>query len=227
MPDDNRAKKLRRADLERITAAVSEAEARTSAEIVTVVASQSGSYTGQVLLVCLAAMAAYSVLYFVFMGFVQKFLALFLWHVHPVNLLFVFVSGQVLFFGLAFGLLSFFPRLRRGVVSGKDRNARVRLRAESAFYRYNVTATGAGNGLLLYISLFERRVELLVDSGIAARVKNETWQDVVDGIVSGIREGRFVPAVESAVARCGAVLAGPFPRRQGDVNELPDKPVVE
>ncbi|OGD26014.1 MAG: hypothetical protein A2Y56_11015 [Candidatus Aminicenantes bacterium RBG_13_63_10] len=219
--------KLRRADLERITTAAAKAEAGTSAEIVTVIANQSGAYTGQVLLVCLAAMTAYSVLFFIFLGLVQKILALWLWHVRPSNLLFAFLAGQVFVFGSVFLLLSFIPGLRSGVVSRKDKTSRVRERAETAFYRHNIMGTSAGNGLLIFVSLLEKRVELLVDAGIAGRVKPETWQKIVDGIVSGIRSGRFLDALEGAILRCGEILSGPFPRLPGDVNELPDRPVVE
>jgi putative membrane protein len=222
-----RAKKLLKADLERITAATAGAEARTSAEIVTVIANQSGSYTGQMLLVCLAAMTAYAVLFFVFLGFVQKLLALWLWHVRVGQLLLAFLAGQVLVFGVVFALLSFLPRFRSAVVSGKDKASRVRERAESAFFRHNITATGAGNGALIYVSLLEKRVELLVDAGIAARVKAGTWQEVVDGIVAGVGAGEFLPALERAIRRCGDILSDPFPRLRGDVNELPDRPVVE
>lgn len=222
-----RIPKLRRADLDRITAATAKAEATTSAEIVTVIANQSGAYTGQALLVCLAAMTAYSVLFFVFLGFVNTLLSRYLWHVRPANLLFAFVAGQVFVFGSVYLVLSIFPVLRSGIVSRRDKVSRVRERAETAFYRHNITRTKAGNGLLIYISLLERRVELLVDTGIAARVRPETWREIVEGIVAGIRAGRFTDALEGAVASCGGVLAELFPRLPDDVNELPDAPVRE
>lgn len=223
----SRKKKLLRADLERITNATARAESGTAAEIVTVIANQSGAYAGQLLLVSLAVMTAYSVLFFVFLGFVQKMLALWLWHVRPAQLLFAFLVGQAFFFGLTFALLSFIPSLRSAVVSRKDKTSRVRERAEAAFFHHNITATQAGNGLLLYVSLFEKRVELLVDAGIAGQVKTETWRDVVDEIIAGIRAGQLLPALEKAILRCGEILSGSFPRQPGDINELPDKPVVE
>jgi len=223
----SRIPKLRRADLDRITVATAKAERGTSAEIVTVIANQSGAYTGQVLLVCLAAMTAYSVLFFLFLGFVNRLLALYLWHIRPANLLFVFFAGQAFVFGVVYFLLSFIPGLRSGVISRKDKTSRVRERAETAFYRHNITRTSGGNGLLIFISLLEKRVELLVDAGIAVRVKQDTWQGIVEGIVSGIRAGRFLDALEGAIASCGGVLSELFPRLPDDVNELPDAPVVE
>jgi len=216
-----------RADLDRLTAATQQAESRTSAEIATVIASQSGAYTGQVLMVCLALMAAYALAFFLFLGAVHRLLERFLWEARDVQVLLAFFLGQIFVFGLGFGLLSLVPGLRSLVVSRKDKRRRVRERAELAFFHHNITATRAGNGLLIYVSIFERRVELLVDSGIAQKIKPATWQDVVDRIVKGILDNRFLSVLEVQIRHCGDVLAKPFPRRPGDVNELPDRPVLE
>jgi len=223
----SRIKRPNRAELDRLSAATQQAESRTSAEVVTVIASQSGAYTGQVLMVCLALMAAYALAFFLFLGFVHRLLERLLWEARDVQVLLAFFLGQIIVLGLAFGLLSLVPGLRSLVVSRKDKKRRVREKAESAFFHHNITATRGGSGLLIYVSIFERRVELLVDSGIAQKVKPAVWQEVVDGIVQGILNNRFLPALEGQIGRCGDILAKPFPRRRGDVNELPDKPVVE
>lgn len=223
----SRVKKPARADLERLTAATQKAESRTSAEIVTVIASHSGAYSGQVLMVCLALLAAYALAFFLFLGGIHRLLERFLWEARDIQVLLVFFIGQAVVFGLAFGLLSLVPGLRTLAVSRKDRRARVRERAESAFFHHHITATRAGNGLLIYVSLLERRVELLVDFGIAQKIRPSVWQEVVDRILEGIRGGRFLQALEAEIQRCGDILSGPFPHRRDDVNELPDRPIVE
>lgn len=223
----SRVKPPARADLDRLTIATQQAESRTSAEIATVIASQSGAYAGQVLMVCLALMAVYALAFFLFLGTIHRLLGQLLWEARTVQVLLAFFIGQIVVFGLTFGLLSLVPGLRSLVVSRKDKRNRVRERAESAFFHHNITATQAGNGLLVYVSILERRVELLVDSGIAQKIKPTVWQEVVDRIVEGIRGNRFLPALEEQIRRCGDILSGPLPRQPGDVNELSDRPVVE
>jgi putative membrane protein len=178
-------------------------------------------------MVCLALMAAYALAFFLFLNAVHRLLERFLWEARDVQVLLAFFLGQVIVFGLAFGLLSLVPGLRTLVVSRKDKRRRVREKAESAFFHHNITATRGGNGLLIYVSIFERRVELLVDSGIAQKIKPAVWQEVVDGIVKGILDNRFLSALEEQTRRCGDILAKPFPRKRGDINELPDRPIVE
>jgi putative membrane protein len=223
----SRIKRPGRADLDRLTAATQQAESQTSAEIATVIASQSGAYAGQVLMVCLALMAVYALAFFLFLGTIYRLLERILWEARTIQVLLAFFIGQIVVFVLAFSLFSLVPGLRFLVVSRKDKRNRVRERAESAFFHHNITATQAGNGLLIYVSLFERRVELLVDSGIAHKIKPAVWQEVVDRIVEGIRGNRFLPSLEEQIRRCGDILSGLFPRQPGDVNELPDRPVVE
>jgi putative membrane protein len=223
----SRLKKPGRAELERLTAATQKAESRTSAEIVTVMANHSGAYAGQVLMVCLALMAAYALAFFLFLGSIRRLLERFLWEARDIQVLLAFFIGQAVVFGLAFGLLSLVPGLRALVVARKDKRARVRERAESAFFHHHITATRGGNGLLIYVSLLEKRVELLVDSGIVQKIQPTVWQEVVDRLLEGIRGGRFLPALEAEILRCGDILSGPFPHRRDDVNELPDRPIVE
>ena len=75
----------------------------------------------------------------------------------------------------------------------------------------------------LLVSLLEHRVQVLADSGINARVKPGTWDQVVEIVLAGIRQGDLCQGLCDAVDRCGEILAQEFPIQPDDVNELPDR----
>jgi putative membrane protein len=222
-----RLKLLNEADLDRITEATRQAELKTSGEIVTVITSGSGSYTGHVLLAGVVALAVFSLAYLALLSPVAGFFKRFFWTFDTRQALWVLVAGQAVVFALVYGGLNLFPGLKSLVISRKDKIAKVRRRAESDFFRQRITSTKGATGVLIYVSIFERRVELLVDSSISARVPQPTWQAVVDAIIAGIRRRTFVADLCAQIVRCGEILSPDFPRRADDVNELPDRPVVE
>jgi putative membrane protein len=60
------------------------------------------------------------------------------------------------------------------------------------------------------------------DDGIAAEFGEGTWSPLSDLVAEGFKSGRPGPALASAVRKAGQILADKFPRRPGDVNEIPD-----
>ena len=128
---------------------------------------------------------------------------------------------------VAYGIgewLGRFPSVIRLVVSGDRMAQKVRLRAEQLFYQESLHHTNANTGILILISLLERRVQVLADRGINEGVPSGTWENLVQGIVEGIHQGRATDAICEAILRCGAFLAEVAPSRPGDnPNELPDQ----
>lgn len=124
---------------------------------------------------------------------------------------------------LGWALASWAPGVKRRLVPAATMGRQVHLRAEEAFLDREVFRTRERTGILIFVSLFERRVVLLADSGIHARVEEGQWDKIVAGIVVGIRDGRAAEALVAAIGACGAVLerAGLAPRIDA-TNELPD-----
>lgn len=83
--------------------------------------------------------------------------------------------------------------------------------------------TRGGMGLLLFVSLAERHVEILVDRGIAERIPETAWQNVIDDFVGEIRAGHVAQGFIAAVQGCTAVLEQHFPSASGDHNEIADR----
>jgi putative membrane protein len=128
--------------------------------------------------------------------------------------------------GAALGYLlgAVWPQLRIRLVHADVVDHRVRQRAFAAFVEQEVFRTAARTGILLFLSLLERRVIVLADTGINARVPQQDWDAITAGIVAGMREGRPGPALAEAIRRCGDLLAAhDLGRRPDDMDELPDE----
>ncbi|MBI3602981.1 MAG: hypothetical protein HY205_00825 [Nitrospirae bacterium] len=133
--------------------------------------------------------------------------------------------------GLAYVLgqwLGSFPACIRLMVSRARMAAKVRLRAERAFYEHGLHRTREGTGVLIMVSLLERQVQVLADRAIDARVAPGTWDRLVQDLIKGITDGRPTEALCRAIARCGDLLARHFPARDGDnPDELADELIQE
>lgn len=119
----------------------------------------------------------------------------------------------------------FIPPLTRLLVGSHDLDLRVRRRAAVAFVEAEVFRTAERTGILLLVSLFERRVVILGDRGINERVDPEMWRGVVDGIISGLRSGRPADGIVQGVHALGKLLrASGLAASTEDRDELPDRP---
>lgn len=101
-----------------------------------------------------------------------------------------------------------------------------RERALQVFSQLRVWDTTANNGVLIYLLLADRVVEIIADRGVAARVSEEEWASVCREMEQEYRLGRFLEGSRVGVRRIGELLARHFPGARGDANELPDPAVV-
>jgi putative membrane protein len=133
------------------------------------------------------------------------------------------VPTQIGVFAAAVWVLHWRPLLR-ALVPARLATARVHRAAVLAFHDQGLRETRDRTGILLYVSLLERRVVVLADRGIHARVPDGTWDDVVYRVLDGIRKRRADDGLCDAIRLCGEHLATHFPPRPDDANELADGP---
>jgi uncharacterized membrane protein len=108
------------------------------------------------------------------------------------------------------------------------RDASPRERAVAMFGKLQVWDTEANNGVLIYLLMADRAIEIVADRGLNKFVSAAQWQAIVAGMNADFQAGRFEAGLLAAVAAVDAVLVDHFPR-QGDapdLNELPDEPVL-
>lgn len=134
----------------------------------------------------------------------------------------LFVACFLLFFMTAHQLVKRLPRLKRLFLSPQRAEEEVCQAATTSFFTEKLYKTKAENGILIYISVFERRVWILADSGINEKIPQERWQELVDFVSDGVRNERRCEAICEAVSRIGTILAEYFPIEKDDKNELHD-----
>ena len=78
------------------------------------------------------------------------------------------------------------------------------------------------SGVLLFVSLAERYVEIVADKGIHEKLGEAHWQGIIDRFVDQVRRGRIVDGFVDAIAACGAAMAQHYPPDPSNSNELSD-----
>jgi uncharacterized membrane protein len=105
--------------------------------------------------------------------------------------------------------------------------ADVLARAREVFARLGMHRTARRNGVLIYLAVEDRKVAIVGDEGIHARVGDAGWQHIRDLMVERLRRGEARAAIVAAVGEVGTVLARHFRRDDGDVDELSDHVSLE
>jgi putative membrane protein len=134
--------------------------------------------------------------------------------------------GWLLAAGLAL-FASRFDAVQRILTSRLDQTLQVELRAEVEFFENRVGQTRESTGILLFVSLMERRAVVLADRAIAEKLDPGIWQEVIDLKIAGVKRGDLAAGFVEAIGRCGALLTPHFPIRADDTNELRDHLIVK
>lgn len=187
-----------------ITEAIHELERCSSAEVVVEVRACSGSYAH--------ADARFASL----LAFVALLVLLFSpWPFAPI---WVAIDVAVVWVGALF-LRG--DSARRLMTTRREREAQVRLAAGAAFHERGVADTSEETGVLVYLSVLERRLELLADRGILEAVPSLEW----NRLAAEARERSATPETLAEVVRAlTPLLERHLPYREGDVDELCNVP---
>jgi len=101
-----------------------------------------------------------------------------------------------------------------------------RRRAEDLFSSLRAWDTERNTGVLIYVQLVSRHIDIVADRGIAAKVAQDEWDAVCRAMESSFRRKEFLKGSLEALERVTSLLARHFPSAGGGANELPDRPVV-
>ena len=195
----------------RVRAAITTAERTTSGELVVVVLERSDAH---------AAARGLAALAFALLAALVA--AAWIVTLAPLVLLAILVAA----FALGFALASLLPGLARAFLSDSRAQQCAAEQALVEFHAQGLAGTKERTGVLVFVSLLERRVIVLGDQGIHERVGDAHWARTRDLVLEGIARGRLCDGLVGAVEECGRVLAQQFPARADDTNELEDRLVV-
>ncbi len=193
----------------RLTEEIRKAEAGTSGEIYVVVAHSADTF--RLVPVLWAAV----------------FALLLPWVLHLTTSLsaMMILSLQVLGFVVAASILSL-HQVRYRIVPPAIAEDAAHRAALAQFMAHGVHLTSARTGVLIYVTMRPRRIEVVADSGIHAKVGQEAWDSTVAAITAEARAGRLSDGLAAGIRTAGTLLSRHFPRGATDRNELPDR-VVE
>lgn len=110
------------------------------------------------------------------------------------------------------------PYLLRGITA--------RQRAEQVFSKLRIWDTKHASGVLIYVQMADRQVEILADRGINEKVGDQPWQRICAAMQAAFRAGRFQEGAVLGVREISQLLAEHFPPQGDNPDELPDAPVV-
>lgn len=130
---------------------------------------------------------------------------------------------------LSLGIGIFLSRLKafqKLLTHPSDQKICVMERAELEFVRHKMTATKNRTGILLLISMMERRAVVLADKSISDLLPPETWTEVVRLMTSELKSKNLEKGLVLAIEKCGQILAQHFPSQANDTNELPNKLIL-
>jgi uncharacterized membrane protein len=105
-------------------------------------------------------------------------------------------------------------------------NQHARERALDLFSHLRMWDTAHNNGVLIYLLLADRDVEIIADRGIYAKVGAAGWETICRAMEAEFRSGQFERGVIGGIAAVSRELAKHFPPGGAHPNELPDAPVV-
>jgi uncharacterized membrane protein len=115
-----------------------------------------------------------------------------------------------------------------GALDGKPlfKNQSAGERALDIFSHLRIWDTAHNNGVLIYLLLADRKVEIVADRGIDAKVGAAGWEKICKAMQTDFRSGNFETGVIKGIEAVSRQLAAHFPKHGSGPNELPDKPVV-
>lgn len=115
-----------------------------------------------------------------------------------------------------------------GALDGQPlfRNQAARERALDIFSHLRIWDTAHNNGVLIYLLLADRKVEIVADRGIDAKVGAAGWKTICRDMEADFQSGQFKAGVLKGIAAVSRELAKSFPPDAHPRNELPDKPIV-
>jgi len=117
--------------------------------------------------------------------------------------------------------------LWRFVTQGTPIPQLTRQRAQTQFAQWRVWDTEHNNGVLIYLLLAERAIEVVADRGINAHVSPEQWQNLVQQMQAAFKQSAFEAGLMMSVAAVTDLLKPHFPvtaASVGHLNELSDAP---
>jgi len=190
----------------RIVDTIVAAESRTRGELIAVIAGSAGQY------------AVFPLLYACILALLTPQIVLF---VAGVDAEFAFIV-QLGVFAVTLLILNWQP-LKMRIVPAKLQISQAQRLAREQFFARKLHHTRERSGIMIFVSVAERYVEVIADQGINDQVAPGTWDGIVRELIAAVRRGENGAGTIAAINACADILARHLPVRADDKNELPNE----
>jgi len=197
---------------DKIEQCIRDVEKTTSGELVVLVTPQSSRYLDvkQEISLFLAAFFAFCASFMFFSSVLWIFIAL---------TIALYIPFRFIVFLMPSAAAPFIMGRRKEYECGK--------KALQAFYQHGLYNTKDKIGILIMMSVLEKRVHILADKGIYAKLSEKALKEYANKITRGIKKDRPDDAICDVITEMGSVLKKNFPVKKNDTNELPDRVICE
>jgi putative membrane protein len=213
--------KFSKKEIESINKAAAHVESVSSGEVLTAVIKESADYAFPELLFSLAGGFVYYLIAMFFYGDIESLVSSAFWNPEPWHVTAFFGASSLAVIGILY-ILSNIPGVDRLIVPKAVVRRNVHRRALVHFTESGAVNTRDRTGILFFISLRERQVEIIADEGINSKVDPEDWKAILNILLAEIKKGNAAEGLERAIMDCSRILEKHFPVKNNDINELPD-----
>ncbi len=192
---------------EKIHQAISEVETKSSCELVAVLTQKSSDYTTIVILVA---------------SLIALLLPAFLLVWKPnMEALYIY-EIQVVTFVITYLLFSI-DKIQQILIPKKILHKQASAKAHESFMTLGLDQTTNHQGVMIFVSIFEHFVEIIVDSGVNNKLSNHIWQDIIDDFITDVKNEDFEKGYIKAIKAIEKILKVEFPIHDNDKNELSNR----
>ena len=203
--------KITEADRTKIQQIIKTAEEKTSGEFVPVVLQSSDHYPAAHYRLASICAVITSLLTYKFISFED-----------PIILIWATLTGL-----LSGYLLGYLPWLKMLFTTKEEVQEETYQRALQSFFELGVTNTKRRTGVMIYLSILERKVFIFADAGINQVVPANYWDEQVQTLIASLKEDNFITGLQTVITQIGEKLNTNFPITDDDTNELENRLVTD
>lgn len=212
-------------EVKSVSEAVAQAELGTQGEILPMIVRRS-SVIGSVPWL-LNALIMLAIVAFEWPQWLSRKLADLIWTHHFYLVYFVLL---LVFFVLSHFLavwLCRFKWVQRLLIAKSDQIFEVEERAQIEFYQNLFRKTEKATGVLIFISIMEQRAVILADAELTAKLPTGLWDQTLNELMQGIRDGKTGEALCKTISSCGELLRTHFPSKESNPNEVSNQLIIK
>ena len=143
--------------------------------------------------------------------------------INPLYFLWIQIPG--LFLGY---YLAYFPFIKKMLITRLEIEEEVAQKGFEAFFHHNLHLTADHNGILILISIMERKIKIIADHGISSKVEALVWDEIILEFTTYIKKGQFVLGLQNCILATGKVLQASFPATENESrNKLANELIIE